>query len=152
MDYIKEIRSLVGHRCIILNFAGGIIFDEYNRILLQRRQDKNLWGFLGGAIEVGESAEEAVIREVFEESGLIAQVVSLQGIYTKYFDSYPNGDEAQVITHFFRMRIIGGNLDSSNPESLELKFFQLNDIPKLVNQQHADALEDAKKGLFGIYR
>ncbi len=65
MDYIKYIRSKVGNDKIILNFSGGILCID-GKILLQRRADKNKWGLPGGAIELGESAYEALEREFLE--------------------------------------------------------------------------------------
>ncbi|RXZ81953.1 NUDIX domain-containing protein [Paenibacillaceae bacterium] len=142
MDYIKWIRNKVGHDMIFLNFSGAIIRDEEGAVLLQRRSDKNLWGFPGGAMELGESAEETAIREVEEETSLIITIESLIGVYTKYFDEYPSGDKAQTIAFFYRGRIKGGQLATSNNESLELKFFQPDEIPELFNQQHRDAYQD----------
>lgn len=57
MDYIKWIRNKVGKDMIILNFSGAIIENEAQEILLQRRRDRNAWGFPGGAMELGESAQ-----------------------------------------------------------------------------------------------
>lgn len=67
----------VGHEPQILNFAGRILVNEKNEILLQKRSDFNLWGLPGGAIEFGESAEEACVREFWEETGLKVKVKSL---------------------------------------------------------------------------
>ncbi len=36
-DYIRYIRGKVGHDLIFLNFAGGIVYNERNEILLQKR-------------------------------------------------------------------------------------------------------------------
>lgn len=48
--------------------VAACIRDEEGRILLLRRNDgDNLWGFPGGAMELGERAAEAVVREVYEE-------------------------------------------------------------------------------------
>ena len=44
-DYIRWIRSKVGHETIILTFAGGCIFNDQGAVLLQRRRDSNKWGF-----------------------------------------------------------------------------------------------------------
>ena len=52
-NYVKWIRSKVGHEKIILVFAGGCIFNERGEVLLQRRGDSNKWGFPGGAVELG---------------------------------------------------------------------------------------------------
>lgn len=91
-NYIKEIRKKVGHDYIILNFAGGCVFNEEGKVLLQKRGDNEAWGFPGGAMEIGESAEETAIREINEETGYIVEVGGLIGVYTKYFQTYPNGD------------------------------------------------------------
>lgn len=107
-DYIKKIRKRVGHEALILNFAGCIIFDEQNRLLLQKRSDCGQWGFLGGMVEFGESVEETAVREVKEESGLDVEITSLFGVYSKYFAEYANGDKAQPIVHMFKAKIIGG--------------------------------------------
>lgn len=152
MDYIKWIRSRVGHECIILNFSGCIIFDKDKRILLQRRRDKNKWGFLGGAVELGESLSETAVREVAEESGLIVEIEELFGVYSKYFDEYPSGDKAQSITTVFTCHIIGGELIECNDETLELAFFDLDYVPELVNQQHEDILNDIRSNKKHIYR
>ena len=68
-DYIKTLRKKVGHEPIILNFAGGILTNNQNEILLQKRSDFDAWGLPGGALEFGESAQEACIREFLEETG-----------------------------------------------------------------------------------
>ena len=69
-NYIRWIRSKVGHDKIILVFAGGYIFNEKGEVLLQRRGDTNKWGFPGGAIELGETPEMAAIREAKEDTYL----------------------------------------------------------------------------------
>lgn len=109
MDYIRWIREKVGHEKIMLNFVSGCLRDKQGKLLLQKRADKNLWGFPDGAIELGESFEEALIREYLEETGLCVKVTSLIGIYSKYEDSYPNGDRAQPISFFFKLEYVSGN-------------------------------------------
>lgn len=145
-NYIKDLRKKVGKDMILLNFVGAYIENNKGEILLQRRADKNKWGFLGGAIEIGESAEEAIVREVHEESGLNIKVDELYGVYTKYYDSYPNGDQAQPIVILLKCKIISGELNCSSDETLELRFFPRNKIPSLVNKQHTDILNDILKG------
>lgn len=152
MDYIRMIREKVGHECIFLNFAGGVVLNDQNQVLLQRRSDKNAWGFPGGALELGESAAEAALREIKEETGLDAAIEYLQGIYTKYMESYPNGDKAQCICFFFVCRITGGKLDDRNDETLELKFFDASELPPLVNAQHEDACKDFIASKREVYR
>jgi mutator protein MutT len=152
MDYIKWIRSKIGNEMIFLNFAGAIITNEQGNLLLQRRRDKDAWGFPGGAMELGESAEETAIREIKEETGLIISIQNLIGIYTKYFDEYPNGDKAQTIVFCYRGQVIGGNLIASNEESIELKYFNPTEMPELFNLQHKDAFYDFINNQVGVCR
>ena len=97
------LRDKVGHDELILNYAGCIIFDDKNRLLLQKRTDCEKWGFLGGMVELGESVAESAVREIREESGLDVELTSLFGVYSKYFEKYSNGDKAQTVVHVFRV-------------------------------------------------
>ncbi|MDT3398563.1 NUDIX domain-containing protein [Streptomyces sp. B1866] len=159
-DYISWLRSHVGPAPIQLVFAAVCVVDE-DRVLLQRRGDDGAWGFPGGAVELGESAEEAAVREVGEETGLDVRVTELLGIYTKYWHTYPNGDRAQPITAFFRGTPIGGSLHETDDragappgaETLEVRYFHLDAPPQpLTNQQHADALADLRAGRSAVHR
>ncbi|SDZ29132.1 ADP-ribose pyrophosphatase YjhB, NUDIX family [Evansella caseinilytica] len=152
MGYINWIRERVGHEKIFLNFSGVCITDDKGNILLQRRGDKNKWGFPGGALELGESAEECAIREAKEETGLDIKIDYLIGVYTKYFDDYPNGDQAQPITFLFKGIVTGGSLKTDQKETLELKYFNPNQFPSLVNKQHEDFLNDVIGDKRGVYR
>ncbi|NRN93269.1 hypothetical protein [Lactobacillus helveticus] len=45
-NYIKSIREKIGHKPLILVYAGGIVVNEKNEILLQKRSDFKAWGYL----------------------------------------------------------------------------------------------------------
>ena len=103
-------------------------------------------------LALGESAEEAAIREIREETGLAVTADALIGVYTKYFDSYPNGNRAQAVSFFFRCSIVGGSLRVDRKETFDLGFFDPHDMPKLFNQQHRDMQADATSGALGVFR
>jgi len=152
-NYIKWIRSKVGNDKIILNFAGACIVDDEGRLLLQKRSgQENAWGFPGGAMELGESAEETAVREIEEETGFIVTVEQLLGVYTKYHDYYPNGDSAQPIIIVFLCSIVGGEMNANNSETDELRFFPKEQIPNLFNKQHNDILQDFLSGKTILHR
>ncbi|MBE3554484.1 MAG: NUDIX domain-containing protein, partial [Thermicanus sp.] len=70
MGYIMELRKWVGKRPLIMAAAGVAVMDGEEKILLQQRIDNNMWGLPGGALELGETLEEAAKRELLEETGL----------------------------------------------------------------------------------
>ncbi len=140
-NYIKWIRSKVGHEKIILAFAGGCIFNERGEVLLQKRTDSSKWGFPGGAIELGETPQIAAVREVKEETGLDVEAGKLLGIYTDLDMEYPNGDKAQSILLAFELKVIGGELSCDKQETLELKYFPVDDVPDLFCKQHEELLQ-----------
>jgi 8-oxo-dGTP pyrophosphatase MutT (NUDIX family) len=112
--YLGRLRECVGHDLLLSPAAAACIRDEDGRILLLRRSDgENLWGFPGGAIEPGERAADAVVREVREETGLEVEPVALIGVYSSpdYVFAYPNGDQVQPVTVFFECRVVGGELE-----------------------------------------
>lgn len=153
-DYIRWLRGFVGHQQILMNCGGCVVADEHGRVLLQKRGDRGreVWGFPGGAVEMGESVAEAAVRETYEETGLRVRVTSLLGVYSAYPDEYPNGDKVQSISVFFRCAIEGGQLTVDGHETLALAYFHLDDLPELVNQQHRDVAEDFRTGRTAVWR
>lgn len=135
-DYIKNLRQRVGHEPLILNFAGGILINEKNEILLQKRSDFNSWGLPGGAMEFGESAEEACVREFLEETGLKVKVKSLLGVSTNFIQHYPNGDVAQAIVIEFIVELVEKTDEQGSSETLDLGYFSKDNLPSIFNKQH----------------
>jgi 8-oxo-dGTP diphosphatase len=137
-DHIANLRAKVGHDLLMSPGVAAIILDESGKILLQRRSDNGRWGLPGGAIDPGEEPAEAVVREVREETGLHVVPVRVVGVYggPDLHVQYPNGDEVMVISIAFLCRVIGGRLQIDQDESLELKYFSLDNLPQPFLGQH----------------
>ncbi len=135
-DYIKTLRQKVGHEPIILNFAGGILVNDQNEILLLKRSDFNAWGLPGGALEFGESAQEACVREFLEETGLKVRMKSLLGVSTNFIQHYPNQDVAQAVTIEFVVELVEKVSEKISSETLDLRYFSKDKLPKIFNKQH----------------
>lgn len=131
-NYIKTLRQKVGHEPIILNFAGGILANSKNEILLQKRSDFNAWGLPGGALEFGESAPKACVREFLEETGLKVRTKSLLGVSTNFIQHYPNQDVAQAVT----VELVEKMSKEISSETLDLKYFSKDKLSKIFNKQH----------------
>jgi 8-oxo-dGTP pyrophosphatase MutT (NUDIX family) len=55
--------------------ASAVVFDEHDRVLLVHHNKLGLWVYPGGHIDSNEDPAQAAVREVFEETGVRAQVV-----------------------------------------------------------------------------
>jgi 8-oxo-dGTP pyrophosphatase MutT (NUDIX family) len=129
-DYFVRLRSCIGHDPLLHPATAACIRDEQGRILLVRRSDGiNLWSFPGGAMELGERADEAVIREVREETGLEVEPVALIGVYSSpdYAVTYPNGDQVQPVIVFFECQVVGGTLQPDMEEIVGARYFGPDD-------------------------
>lgn len=127
-DYLKNLRAHVGHALIIMPATATFIFNDEGHILLQRRSDSGLWGMPGGVIDPGETAAQAGVREAYEETGLRVKPERCIGI-VRHRNTYPNGDEIEVHITVFRCLVLGGQLESIDGESLELRYFPTDELP-----------------------
>lgn len=78
--------------------VGGIVLSEDQVLLVKRGTEpgKGLWSLPGGAVEVGESLEEACAREILEETGIQARVGSL----VEVFERILRDDQGRVEYHY----------------------------------------------------
>jgi 8-oxo-dGTP diphosphatase len=71
------------HRAARIACVGAVVRDRDGRLLLVQRANepgRGLWSIPGGRVEPGESAQDAVVREVAEETGLPVVVSGLAGV------------------------------------------------------------------------
>lgn len=154
LSYILKLRNSLKDEFrnmpLFQNGSAIIVVNNENEILLQERVDRNLWCIPGGLQELGETFEEVALRELKEETGLIAKEEDL--ILIKVVsgesrrNSYPNGDQVYNNTVLYCIEKYSGKLGSnyeeivdlgnghfkSLKESKSLKFFPLNQLPENV--------------------
>lgn len=129
MGYIMDLRRQVGSRPLIMTGACVLIFNRDSQLLLQRRSDSLDWGTIGGALEIGESLEEAARRELYEEASLTAKsfkFITLLSGKDMYYQ-YPNGDEVYNVMAIYEAIDVQGNPKVNDNEGLELKYFSLDE-------------------------
>lgn len=111
-----------------LTVDGAILKDK--KILLIRRKNmpfKGKWALPGGFVEYGEKTEDAVLREIFEETGLKTNIKELIGVY-----SDPNRDpRGHMVSIVYLLDECGGFLAGGDDAS-DAKFFYLNNLPDLA--------------------
>lgn len=130
--YIMDLRKIVGHRPLLQVGAGIIVEDPQGRVLLQLRADNHCWGYCGGSMELDEQAEDTAKRELFEETGLIAEKLELFGVFSgpEYHYIYPNGDEVSNVDIVFLCRSYSGTLKCQEEEVEDLQFFAADALPE----------------------
>src|SRR6478735_4748219 len=79
-EYYQDPNTPRAHDVLPAAFAA--VRNVAGEVLLVRRIDDGSWELPGGRIEVGESAAQAVIREVAEESGVVIALVGISGVYS----------------------------------------------------------------------
>lgn len=103
--------------------AGAVVLDAHGRVVLCRRAidpRRGFWTIPAGYMENGETAEQAAIRETFEEA---RASIALDGLMAVY--SIPRISQVQLI---FRARLTAPHI-AAGPESLEVDLFEWDALP-----------------------
>lgn len=110
--------------------ASALVFDEGGKLLLLRRNKNPAKGTLslpGGFCEIKESIEEAVMREIFEETGI--RIVTEEFLLSRPNDYEYQGIELYPLDFFFRCRIINqDHLKLDTDENSEIVFIHPQEI------------------------
>ena|ERR1022692_2721240 len=114
--------------------VAGVVVDDHDRALLIRRRDNLRWEPPGGVLELGESIEAGLCREVKEETGLAIQPVGLTGVYKNM--------NRGIIALVFRCRILGGQL-TTNDEVSGFQWATAQEVTSMVNEAFAIRVLDA---------
>lgn len=123
----------------------AVVFNQDGYVLFMRRKDNDQWGLPTGRVEIGESVEQAVVREVQEETGLEVKVKKLIGVYSDPAVQtfvYPNGQVVHFITTCFECEIIGGAIKKETEEAQDVRFFSPNQLPKNTLPMHVKRMNE----------
>lgn len=105
-------------------------------VLIKRKNPPYGWALPGGFVEIGETVENAIIREVKEETSLNFTITDLCGVY-----SDPKRD-----TRFHTVTIVfygyAGGVLKANDDASEAKTFSIYHLPKDIAFDHRDIIED----------
>jgi 8-oxo-dGTP diphosphatase len=118
--------------------VAGVITDDHDRVLLIQRADNGNWESPGGVLELNETIEDGLRREVCEETGLLVEPEQLTGIYKNMTRG--------VVALVFRCKITGGQLTTTD-EAVAFQWASTAEVSALVRTVYAirilDALSDS---------
>lgn len=134
--------------------SGGVVVrpaqdgSGWETLLASRRTRAGqlVWGLAKGQIEEGETAEQAALREVEEETGITARILEPLGEISYWF--VWDGERVKKTVHFFLMEATGGDLAARDEEMEEVRWFPLDDAPGLAGYgSEKKVIEKARKAL-----
>ena len=119
----------------------GLIIENNDIVLIKRGNApyKGIWALPGGFVEYGETTEQAIIREIYEETGLVCEITRLFGVYSEP-NRDPRGHTISIVyeAHKTRGTLIGGD------DASDAQFFSLDKLPSLAFD-HKMIINDKQK-------
>ncbi|MER8102371.1 NUDIX domain-containing protein [Kitasatospora sp. NPDC094016] len=117
--------------------VAGVVVREDRRVLAIRRADNGAWEPPGGVLEVAESVEDGVRREVYEETGIKVCVERLTGVYKNM--------NRGVVALVFRCRP-ENRIARLSDESIEVAWLAPAEVSARMAEVYAVRVLDALRG------
>jgi 8-oxo-dGTP pyrophosphatase MutT (NUDIX family) len=124
--HVARLRAAIGHELLVLPCVTVLPVDERGRVLLAwHTGHSDGWGTVGGAVDPGESAAEAAVREAREEIGVDIRLGRLLDVLggPDYEVTYPNGDRVAYVPAVYEAEIVEGWPAPSDGELSEVAWF-----------------------------
>lgn len=132
--------------------VGGIVVGSKG-VLLTRRDKapgEGLWSFPGGAVELGESLEDAIVREVKEETDIDCQVVDLLTTADLITRDSSGRVEYHFILNHYLARALSEETAPETPKG-EVGWFHPDQLPSdIVSSRVTDLILSERKRIFDI--
>ncbi|MFC9296908.1 NUDIX hydrolase [Streptomyces sp. NPDC057010] len=119
-----------------VSVAGAVVRDD-GRLLAIRRADNGTWELPGGVLELAETPEDGVRREVLEETGIHVKVDQLTGVYKNI--------TAGVVALVFRCKASGG-MERLSRETTAIQWLTPEEVVERMSEVYAIRLLDAVNG------
>jgi 8-oxo-dGTP diphosphatase len=114
--------------------VAAAVVNEDGQLLAVRRRDNGHWEPPGGILELDESIQAGLVREVHEETGLQVQAVALSGVYKNM--------RRGIIALVFRCRIVTGE-PQPTAEADQIAWLSSDQVRELMDEAYATRLLDA---------
>jgi ADP-ribose pyrophosphatase YjhB (NUDIX family) len=114
--------------------VAGAVVDDDGRVLAIRRQDNGHWEPPGGVLELDETIEAGLVREIQEETGLVVTPERLTGVYKNM--------ERGIVALVFRCRVRAGEAKTGS-EAAEVAWLTADEIEQRMDEAYAIRMLDA---------
>ena len=134
----------------------GLLIYKSKKLLLEKRKDCKKWGLIGGSVDIGESIEDAAIRECIEETSIKLKKENL-----KFFGLYSDINQHRIIKYsdncfhaidiIYSYQLIENNLSiTKSNESIDVDFFSIKSLPENLVPPAKDPINDFIKSRFKL--
>lgn len=129
-DYVEALfAGEVGYATPKIDIRGVVLRGD--SLLLVKEKEDGFWSLPGGWVDVGESPSEAVVREIYEESGYYTRALRLLALWDRNKHEHPPLPY-HVYKVYFQCELLRGDPDPlKSRETDEVGFFEEDAIPEL---------------------
>ena len=134
MEWKIRLRKLLGKK---RHTAHVVLVDQDRFLLVQEAVGgiRELWGLPGGGVKRNETAEEAAIREVKEETGLDVELLKELAV----MEDKRRGN----VRHIFLGKVTGGKLRIDRAEHMDARWMTIGDVKSIKNKLRGDWVIEA---------
>jgi ADP-ribose pyrophosphatase YjhB (NUDIX family) len=144
LEQLEPLRAPIFSRPTPFVVGDAATIDGEGRILLIRRADNHMWAMPGGALEVGETPAEGVVREALEETGAHCRAVDLVGVYDSRLCSLTA--RHHLYSFVFLCQPVPGEAQDeplTAREVLEVAWFAEDELPPDIDPGHVSRIPHA---------
>jgi 8-oxo-dGTP pyrophosphatase MutT (NUDIX family) len=132
--YYQRLRNEIGTDLLLIPAVAAVIHDSQGRLLLQEKHDGS-WSLPAGAIEPGERPEDAMAREVLEETGFRCESFEVLTVCggPEFRFTYAHGDAVEYVIALYRCIVSSESGSFSDvTETRSIRFFSRDEFPGLA--------------------
>lgn len=144
-EYIRALRAKIGNTVLEVPTAAVLAFDADGRVLLARHAESGSWTAPGGMIEPHETPADAAVRETWEETGVLVELVRVIGVFggPHCAVTFRNGDQLAWVATLFAARPVRGEPRPDQEETLDVRYFERGELSTLPCRPHVQLFLDA---------
>ncbi|GAA1807868.1 NUDIX hydrolase [Nesterenkonia flava] len=138
-EFILDLRKDVGTKELWLPAVRGVVVRRHDdagrrlpspEVLLVKRSDNGAWTVTAGILEPGEQPASGAVREIQEETGVIARPVRVAGVFATHRVEYSNGDSCRYLDTVLEMEYVSGDPHPADDESVDAGWFSVAALPE----------------------
>lgn len=136
-EFIRELRTHIGTAELWVPAVRGVVLRRTGpepEVLLVRRSDSGRWTVTSGILDPGEQPADGAVREIYEETAVIARAVRVAGVFATRLVEYPHGDRCRYLDTVLEMAHVSGEPRVNDEESTEVGWFPVSELPTLQSE------------------